>query len=191
MPGGAVTHDSTMVETTRVVSRLRWATGRIFDVLGVWASEADRTAIAVSMAASSRHLGWHAADLDELLPEDAPEETDQPRPSPYPDLDAILEIIGAMPGSVERLAVANRVLLVRLAAGCVAIERMIPPQSDDPVTAVIGFLLADLRRDRDDGELLLERLVTDVDAVDRVGERVIDAERRLVAVGGLFPDTIG
>ena len=52
---------------------------------------------------------------------------------------------------------------------------------------MLSFLLADLRRDRDDGEALLGRLLTDVETVEQANARVLEAESRLVEAGGLLP----
>ncbi|MEM7141020.1 MAG: hypothetical protein AAF548_08305 [Actinomycetota bacterium] len=180
----------TAVQTARVVGELHWAAKRLFEVVGLWAAEADRPDIAVSMATSSRHLGWHAADLAELLPDSVLLE-DEVRTEPHaPAVGAAVDAIRAIPGSVERLAVAHRVLLARVAARCVAIERVAEPHSDAALSRVLAFLLADLRRDRDDGEALLGRLLADVETVEKANARVLEAETRLVAVGGLLPTSI-
>ena len=177
----------TAVQTAQVVGGLHWATGRLFEVFGLWAAEADRPDIAVSMATSSRHLGWHTGDLAELLPDSVLIEG-VARTEPHaPGVDGAIEAIRAIPGSLERLAVAHRVLLARVAARCVAVERAAASHSDTSLARVLAFLLADLRRDRDDGEALLTRLLTDVSSVERVNTRVLEAESRLVAVGGLLP----
>ena len=190
----------TTVQTVAVADELRVATSRLFEVFGAWASEADRSDIAVSLATASRHMGWHTDDLAALVPSAEgldPEPDDAapadpaggPTPEPGP-LDAALDAIRAAPGSVARLAIAHRVLLPRLAAGCVTVERASAHHTDAPLARVVGFVLSDARRDRDEGELLLERLITDTDTVEQVGAATVDAERRLVAAGGLLPVTL-
>lgn len=176
-----------IVQTARVVGGLHWATTRLFEVLGHWAAEADRPDIAVSMATASRHLGWHAADLEELLPDSVLVE-DEARTVPHdPAADTALDAVRAIPGSIGRLAVAHRVLLPRVAARCVTVERAAAAHQDASLARVLAFLLADLRRDRDDGEALLGRLLDDVAMVEAANARVLEAESRLVAAGGLFP----
>jgi len=177
----------TAVQTAQVVGELHWATSRLFEVLGLWAGEADRPDIAVSMATSSRHLGWHSSDLADLLPDSVLLE-DEVRSEPHSDgVEPAVEAIRAIPGSVERLAVTHRVLLPRLAARCVSIERASSNHADAALARALAFLLADLRRDRDDGEALLGRLLVDVSAVEKTNARVLEAESRLVSVGGLLP----
>lgn len=177
----------TTVQTARIVGELHWVTSRLFEVLGLWAGEADRPDIAVSMATSSRHLGWHTSDLADLLPESVLLE-DEVRTAPHSDgVEAAVEAIRAIPGSIERLAVAHRVLLPRVAARCVSIERASSNHADASLARALAFLLADLRRDRDDGEALLGRLLVDIAVVEKVNTRVLEAESRLVAAGGLLP----
>jgi hypothetical protein len=206
-----LSQDVVTVQTSRAAIDLHWAAGQVFDVLGAWASEADNPAVAVSMATTSRHLSWHVADLGELMSGTAPDdesaapagggtgdekaggesadEAEEEPPTPlHPDVAAALQAIRDIPGTVPRLGIAHRVLLPRLAVECVLIERMTKPDADpDPVATIAGAMLADLRRDRDDGEVLLAKLVHDIATVQRVGERVLEAERHIVAAGGLVP----
>jgi len=189
-----VSQGLTTVKTGEVARELAGATSRLFEILGFWAGQADRSDIAVSLATASRHMGWHADDLAGLEPDSvllaAETEDSEPDAEPSSPIDAALDAIRATPGSIERLAIAHRVLLGRLAAGCVAVERMTASHADAPLARVIGFIQSDLRRDRDEGEALIERLISDVAAVERVGAAVTDAERRLVAAGGLLPVTL-
>ena len=177
----------TAVQTAQVVGELHWATSRMFEVMGLWAAEADRPDIAVSLATTSRHLGWHMGDLAELLPDSVLLE-DVAKTEPHaPGVAAAVDAIRRIPGSTERLAVAHRVLLPRVASRCVCIERASGNHSDAALARVLAFFLADLRRDRDDGEVLLGQLLGDVEAVERVNARVLEAESRLVVAGGLLP----
>ena len=181
---------------------LHWAAQQVFDVLSAWAGEVDNAAVAVSMATTSRHLSWHVADLNELMTKTADAEiriettepdgaSDVEPVSLHPEVTAALHTIRATPGTVERLAIGHRVLLPRLAVECVILERTTKPDEEaDPVVEIASAILGDLRRDRDDGEVLLARLIGDVATAQRVGERVVEAEGRIVACGGLVPITL-
>lgn len=182
---------------------LNWASQQVFDVLGAWAGEVDNAAVAVSMATTSRHLSWHVADLDELMTKtEADEEisvettkegeASETEPVPlHPEVTAAFHTIRAIPGTLERLAIGHRVLLPRLAVECVLLERTTKPDEEtDPVVVIASALLGDLRRDRDDGEVLLSRLIGDAATAQRVGERVVEAERRIVSCGGLTTITL-
>ena len=58
--------------------------------------------------------------------------------------------------------------------------------ADAPLDRALEFLMADLRRDRDSGEALLEGLDADEAGPARFAAAVAEAERRLAAAGGLF-----
>lgn len=191
--------DVATIHSSRAVE-LHWASQQVFDVLGAWAGEVDNAAVAVSMATTSRHLSWHIADLAELISKTEAEEeigietiegdeVSDAAPVPlHPDVAAALHAIRAMSGTVARLAIGHRVLLPGLAVECVILERMTKPDEEtDPVVEIASALLGDLRRDRDDGEVLLARLIGDIATAQRVGESVVEAGLRLVACGGLAP----
>ena len=116
-----------IVQTARTIGGLHWACNRTFEVLGLWAGEAERPDIAVSLATASRHIGWHASDLEKLLPDSVLLEDEAVSRPHSPEIDEALEAIRAVPGSLERLAIAHRILLTRLAARCFAIERVAEP----------------------------------------------------------------
>ncbi len=177
----------TVLETARLVEDLHWASSRLFEILGEWAGEAERPDIAVSFATASRHMGWHSEDLDALAPDSVLVADDPSSEIRFRLLDAAMTTIRSRADSIDNLAIANRVLLARMASRCVAIERMATTQSDEPLKRVIGFMLSDLRRDRDDGEALLERLLTSSEIVARVGSASIEAETLIVEAGGLPP----
>ncbi len=179
----------TAVESARVIEGLRWSSLRLFEILGEWASAAQRSDIAVSLATASRHMGWHAEDLTALVPDSVLIDGD---PSPaigYRRLGAALERLRAGSDSIENLAIAHRVLLTRIGSRCVAIEKLAASHSDAALLRVIGFMLTDLRRDRDEGEALLQQLLSSQEIVRSVGSSVVEAESLIVVAGGLPPST--
>ena len=189
--GGVVSQDLATVQAPRAAMDLHWASSHVFDVVGAWAGESDSPAVAVSMATTSRHLSWRVADLQELIPEPEADQDDDPPAQLHPRLAGAFDAIRAIPGTAERLGITHRVLLPRLAVECVNMERGAKPDEEpDPVVVIAGALLGDLRRDRDDGEVLLAKLIIDVAMVQKVGERVLEAERRLVEAGGLVPVSV-
>ena len=189
--GGAVSQDLATVQAPRAAIDLHWASSSVFDVIGSWAGESDNRAVAISMATTSRHLSWRVADLRELIPEPDGDDADEPSIQLHPRVAAALDAIRAIPGTAERLGITHRVLLPRLAIECVVMERGTKADEDpDPVVVIAGALLGDLRRDRDDGEVLLAKMIIDVATVQKVGERVVEAERRLVEAGGLVPVSV-
>lgn len=181
-----MTEGFTAVETARVVDGLHWSCTRLFAMLGRWAGEADRSDVAVSLATASRHMGWHADDLAALAP-DGLLVGQSSSSAASPELESTLDTLDETRGSLERLAITHRVLLARLTTRCIAVERLATEHSDAALTRVVGFMLSDLRRDRDDGETLLERLLIDPQTVERVGANVVETESLVVGAGGLPP----
>ncbi len=179
----------TVVESARVIEGLRWSSLRLFEILGEWAGAAQRSDIAVSLATASRHMGWHTEDLIALAPESILIDDD---PSPtvrYRGLGAALDRLRVGPDPIENLAIAHRVLLARIGSRCVAVEKLAATHADAALVRVIGFMLADLRRDRDEGEALLQQLLSSPEIVRSVGSSVVEAESLIVAAGGLPPTT--
>jgi len=182
--GGLVSEGFTTTESAGIVAGLEWASSRLFGLLGRWASAADRPDVAVSLATASRHMGWHANDLKELEPDSEAILIHHDGQS-FERLDAVLQSLERGTDPVENLAIAHRVLLARVGSGCVAVEKFASAHSDAPLARVVGFMLTDLRRDRDEGETLLEHLMSDAPTVRRVGTAVVDAEALIVDAGGL------
>ncbi len=174
----------TTTESAGIVAGLAWASTRLFGLLGRWASTADRPDVAVSLATASRHMGWHADDLTALEPDSEalllPGDGKR-----FERLAAVLDSLESGNDPVENLAIAHRVLLARVGSGCVAVEKFASAHSDAPLARVMGFMLTDLRRDRDEGETLLEQLMSDASIVRRIGSAVVNAEALIVGAGGL------
>jgi len=182
--GGLVAEGFTTIESARVVEGLHWAATRLFELLGHWAANAERPDVAVSLATASRHMGWHADDLASLAPDS--ESLDGVIDlAGFEKLGAVLDRLERNHDSIDNLAIAHRVLLARVGSRCVAVEKMASVHSDAALGRVMGFMLADLRRDRDEGETLLELLMSDTAIVGRVGAAVVEAESLIVAAGGL------
>jgi len=187
---GSMQSGLTAIQSSRIVEGLRWTALRLFDVLGGWAGAAERSDIAVSLATASRHMGWHAEDLAALAPDSVLIDADTASPVPSGQLASVFDGLSENTDSIENLAVAHRVLLARMSSRCVSVEKVAAANSDEPLIRVIGFMLTDLRRDRDDGEALLERLLLDSMIVKKVGSAVIEAEGLIVSAGGLPPSTV-
>lgn len=176
----------TTEQSAAVVGGLLRAATRQFEIIGQWATNVDHHAVAVSLATSSRHLGWHLDDLEDLLGDSQLLAGGRHAVPAGPGTEVAFDAIAAIEGPIERLAVTHRVLLAQLELGCVVLARRTSEHADAPLRRVIGFLAADLRRDRVEGELLLAELLADTETVARVGEQVTSAERLLVVAGGLL-----
>ena len=174
----------TMADTARAAGGLSWAVERLAGIIGSWAAAADDPATAVWLATAARHLEWHQDGLEELRPGyEALAAESRPAPA-RPQTDAALDLVAAgATDPVERLAVANRVLLEGLSAHCAALRAAAAARADTPLDRVLEFLMADLRRDREAGEALLEELAASSAAARSAAD---EAQRRLAAAGGIF-----
>ena len=175
----------TMADTARHVSRLRWAAERLGGIIGSWAAGTGDPRAAVWLATVARHLEQHADSLEGLRPGyEALAEESRPGPA-RSEIEAALDGIAAAAGLAERLGIACRVLLGHLSAHCAALRAATAAPADAPFDRALEFLMADLRRDRDVGEALLDELGPAGPAAARSAEAAASAESRLAAAGGI------
>jgi hypothetical protein len=165
-----------------------WAEQQVFSLLGAWVPEIAEPDAKVAVAAHADHAGWRAQRWYELLP-DAPPGADALVVAPaavVPALDAAAAVAGGEGRTVEKLAVAHRVLLPRLAAAMRAHLDWGTELAEPAVLRVLRVALDDVLSDWVVGERLLQALVDDPADVDRVAEAHAAVERPLVAAGGLL-----
>ena len=178
----------TVAATATAVRGLHWASSSLFELFVSWASEVepDRGDVAAWFSATGRHLGEQADDLKTLMPDSVLLVDMTNFAAPSSEAEEALIAIRAIPGSVVRLAIAQRVLLGRLRASCESLQRLATPHADAPLLRVIGFLLLDIRNDREQGELLLGSL-RNSETSRHLNRGVMEAESHLVSAGGLVP----
>ena len=176
----------TVAATATAVRGLHWASVSLFELFVSWASEVEpeRGDVAAWLSATGRHLGEQADDLKTLMPDSVLLADMTSFTDPSSEAEEALIAIRAIPGSVVRLAIAQRVLLGRLRASCESLQRLATPHADAPLLRVIGFLLLDIRNDREQGELLLGSL-RNSETNRHLNRGVMEAESHLVSAGGL------
>jgi len=106
--------------------------------------------------------------------------------APSVEAEEAFGAVRAIPGSVARLAIAQRVLLAQLSAACESLQQLARPHADAPLLRVLGFLLLDIRNDRERAELLLG-LLRDAEAGQRLDKAVSEAADHFESAGGLVP----
>ena len=178
----------TVAATATAVRDLHWASASLFELFVSWASEVepDRGDVAAWLSATGRHLGEQAENLKSLMPDSVLLADMTSFAAPSSEAEEALSAIRVIPGSVVRLAIAQRVLLGRLRASCESLQRLAEPHADAPLLRVIGFLLLDIRNDREQGELLLGSL-SNSETNQHLNRGVMEAESHLVSAGGLVP----
>ena len=172
----------TVVQTARLVSALRWAVGRLSDIVGAWAGEAatDAPETAVWMTALSRRLGSHGEAWGEQQPDSELLASHRSPRSSGPAIEAAMDEIAALQGAAARFAVTRQVLIPELVGACAEIRAHAAPHCDAALASAAEMLSHDLSRHREAGDRLSGRLAAR-------GDSVAGAERRLLAAGGIVP----
>lgn len=181
----------TAAATATAVRGLHWAAASLFELFVFWAGEVEsgQGEVASWLSSTGRHLGEQAQNLQGLMPDSVLLADLISFASPSSEAEEALKAIRAIPGSAVRLAIAQRVLLAQLSAACESLQQLAEPHADAPLLRAVGFLLLDMRNDREQGELLLGSLRS-----SKIGRQlnggVTEAETHLVSAGGLVPRSV-
>ena len=184
-----------LVQTARLVAALRWACGRLSEIVGAWASDAAASlgsgaqpggggdsadagaaAAAVDMTALSRRLAAHRGVLDGLQPDSERLASWRQAAPADPLLAEALDEIAALPGALERLSVAREVLVPELLGAYREICAHAAPHCDAALASAASSLRHDLGRGGRHAAASADALPSSAAAA---------AERRLSAAGGL------
>lgn len=168
-----------------------WAEQQVFALLGGWVTEIAEVDVKLAVAEHADHAAWRAQRWYELLPT-APPGADALVVAP-PGMAAAVAVAAALaegPGrTVEKLAVAHRVLLPRLAAALRAHLDWSPPVSEPAVGRMLRVALDDVAADWVAGERLLQALATNPEALARAHTAQAGAEGPIAAAGGFLGPT--
>ena len=183
-----------LVQTARLVAALRWACGRLSEIVGAWASgaaaslgsgappgggdsaDAGAAAAAVDMTVLSRRLAAHRSVLDGLQPDSERLASWRHAAPADPLLAEALDEIAALPGALERLSVAREVLVPELLGAYREICAHAAPHCDAALASAASSLRHDLGRGGRHAAASADALPSSSAAA---------AERRLSAAGGL------
>ena len=194
------------VQTARLVSALRWACGRLSEIVGAWATEAavggaqtgggdqpDRSgrdsvdvhvaaaAAAVEMTVLSRRLAVHRDVLDGLQPDSELLASWRLAAPADPSLADALDEIAALQGPLERRGVAGEVLVPQLLGAYQEICEHAAPHCDAALASAAGSLGHGLDRGRVGGSARADAASSSAAA---------SAERSLLAAGGLVRSSL-
>ena len=194
------------VQTARLVSALRWACGRLSEIVGAWATEAavggaqtgggdqpDRSgrdsvdvhvtaaAAAAEMTVLSRRLAAHRDALDGLQPDSERLASWRLAAPADPSLADALDEIAALQGPLERRGVAGEVLVPQLLGAYQEICEHAAPHCDAALASAAGSLGHDLDRGRVGGSARADAASSSAAA---------SAERSLLAAGGLVGSSL-
>ena len=141
-----------VAQTARLVCGLRWACGRLSEILGAWAQEAATAGAphgvaSVRLAVLSWRLAAHRETLDGLQPDSHLMSPWREAAPADPALAAALDTIAATEGPSERLAVAVEVFVPRLSGVYEQIGENAAPHCDAALAAAARSLRHDLDRE--------------------------------------------
>ena len=139
-----------VAQTARLVGALRWACGRLSEMLEGWAAQEagapEHAEVAAPLSELSRRLASHREALDGLQPDSelmAPWRQAAPADE---SVAAALDEIAASEGSVERLDIARNVLVPELRRVYAEIREHAAPHCDGALISAAGSLGSDLDR---------------------------------------------
>jgi hypothetical protein len=164
-----------------------WAEQRLFTLLGGWITQVPEPDVKLAVAQHADHAAWRAQRWYELLPT-APPGADALVVAPAgvaPALDTMADLADAPDRTVEKLAVAYRVVFPRLAAALRAHLDWSPAVSEPAVGRVLAIALDDVVADWAAGERLLEAVAGSAETLGRVAAAQAAGEVPLAAAGGL------
>lgn len=193
-PWGAVAPDGadTALGLAARLGACCWAEQQLFALLGGWAAEIGEPDVKLAVAEHADHAAWRAQRWYELLPT-APPGADTLVAAPTgvaPALTAAAQVTAGPERTVEKLAVAHRVLVPALVAALRAHADWSSPVTEAAVGRVLAIALDDLLADWSAGERLLRAVVTDdpepASALERARNAQAAVEVPLLAAGGLL-----
>lgn len=163
----------------------RWIELQVFEIAGRWVPETPEPGAKLALDRHSGHAAWRAAQWEDRLPVVA--EIDRAGLVRPPDdrwARAVAEL-GALEGTVARLAGLYRVVFPRLAGRYRAHRTATAVAPDGPVRRTLAMALADLGSDRDEGDDILAALLDTPGAVDAAAAAAVRVEAALAAPGVL------
>jgi hypothetical protein len=164
-----------------------WAEQQVFGLLGGWIAEIAEPDVKLAVAEHADHAAWRAQRWYELLPT-APPGADVLVAPPTGLAPAMAVAAGLAAGpdrTIEKLTIAHRVLLPRLAGALRAHLDWSPAVSEPAVGRMLTIALGDLTADWVTGERLLQALAADPEALGRAAAAQAGAEAPIAAAGGL------
>jgi hypothetical protein len=164
--------------TATLVGHTCWVERRCFETLGAWVPSVSEPEPKLVLARHSRHHGWHAELLAEVLPATRahdPARLVAPADPGWPD---VLAVVAEATATLDRLVGAYQALLPALVSRYDEVLDRTSRWSDGPVSRRIRLVVDDERSDLAEGLSLLERLLED-GGIDRAAQRRAAVDRVL------------
>jgi hypothetical protein len=150
-------------------------------VLGSWVASTPEVDAKLLFDRHSQHHAWRAEQWWDRLPVLADVDREALVMPPAPHVAVAADHLAGLQGTVSRLAGVYRMALPHLAGAYQRHRNRANPMSDAAVIRTLDLLQPDVHADWREGELLVQDLLTDADAVDAAATAVATLERLLVA----------
>lgn len=168
-------------EAARRAGGYRWAEGRLFEILGGWVASTPEPAVKLMLDRHSQHHAWRAGQWWDRLPVLAGVDRDALVTAPDPAAAAWTDALGALRGTVERLAGAYRVAVPRLAAAYEQGRALLSQVADGSSLRTVDLVVRDLEADWREGEIALQVLLVDGAGVEAASVTASRLETMIVA----------
>jgi hypothetical protein len=170
-----------LAEGARLIGSHRWCEARLFEILGSWVASTPEIEAKLLLDRHGQHHAWRADQWWDRLPVLADVDRDALVVPLVPHGAAAADYLAGLEGTVPRLAAVYRMSLPRLVAAYQHHRSRANPASDAAVIRTLDLLQRDVANDWQEGELLLQDLVTDAEAVYVAAAAVAGLERLIVA----------
>jgi hypothetical protein len=166
----------------------RWVEQRLFEILGRWSAAVPVAGAPAVLGAHSYHHAWHAELWRGCLPTLPQLDPATVTVPPSPAVAAFFEEVADRKDDHDaagKLVGVYRVVLPRLAAAYADRGDRAAAVTDAPVLRALELIAADLRRDGEAGERLVQSLLRTGDGARRAAERQGWLEAQLIDAGGI------
>lgn len=168
-------------ESARYCGGSRWIETRLFEVLGGWVVTTGHTGAKLMLDRHSSHHAWRARQWWDRLPVLADVDRDGICGPPSEGWREALDWLAARPDIVGRMSGAYRVALPRLWSRYRSHLGAADPVADDSSRRTLEIVAADLVSDWQEGEVVLQGLLTDPASVRAAAAAQVEVETRLLA----------
>lgn len=171
---------TTLAESARLAGHHAWAERRLFEILGGWVTTTADPGAKLLLDRHSHHCAWRARQWYERLPVLADVDRDALAGEADPDLAPAMDLLAATEGTAARLAGVYRFALPRLWAAYQRHHDRAGPAGDGSTQRTLGIVRPDVAADWQEGEALLQNLLTSPEAVSAAAGRVAELEHALL-----------
>lgn len=178
----------TIEESARRLGHDRWASMRLFELLGSWVAEVPEPEVKVFLAAASRRHGWHAELLRERLPEVRELHPDRQTAPADPHLVVLFDELAALAGpdtTIERLTGVYDVVVPHLVEAQEWHLDRCTEVADASVMRTLRVILGDETDDVQVAKAHLQALFDGEESVTRAAAFRGRIERLLADAGGI------